>query len=74
MRLRPSRVYGKPWWAFPTGPQWKAWQADPARQHLPPRQTIAEIGTDNAPVHTFVVKAREDLEIARQVRSLLGEA
>lgn len=31
----------------------------------------AEIGTDYAPVRTLVITVREDLEIARQVRSLL---
>ena len=32
----------------------------------------AEIGGTNGSVRTFVVTAREDLEIARQVRSLLA--
>jgi len=31
-----------------------------------------EIGTRNARVRTLVVAAREDLEIARQVREVLG--
>jgi acetate kinase len=35
--------------------------------------TDAEIGAPDARVHTLVVAAREDLEIARQVRRLLGE-
>lgn len=35
--------------------------------------TDAEIGTRAAPVRTIVVRAREDLEIARQTRRLLGE-
>ena len=33
----------------------------------------AEIGSGSAPVRTFVVTAREDLEIARQVRAVLGQ-
>ena len=32
----------------------------------------AEIGSGSAPVRTFVITAREDLEIARQVRVVLG--
>ena len=36
--------------------------------------TDAEIGTDEAPVRTLVITAREDLEIARQVRAVLGIA
>jgi acetate kinase len=32
----------------------------------------AEIGADGAPVRTLVVSAREDIEIARQVRTLLS--
>jgi acetate kinase len=32
----------------------------------------AEIGADGSSVRTFVIAAREDLEIARQVRSVLG--
>ncbi len=32
----------------------------------------AEIGTDGSDVRTLVIAAREDLEIARQVRALLG--
>ena len=35
--------------------------------------TDADIGAPDARVHTLVVTAREDLEIARQVRRLLGE-
>jgi len=31
----------------------------------------AEIGSDDAPVRTFVIRAREDLEIAREVRAVL---
>jgi acetate kinase len=31
----------------------------------------AEIGAENSPVRTFMIEAREDLEIARQVRALL---
>jgi acetate kinase len=34
--------------------------------------TDAEIGADEAPVRTLVLTAREDLEIARQVRAVLG--
>jgi acetate kinase len=34
----------------------------------------AEIGASRAPVRTLVVTAREDLEVARQVRGLLAEA
>ena len=34
--------------------------------------TDADIGAPNARVRTFVLTAREDLEIARQVRNLLG--
>ena len=34
--------------------------------------TDAEIGVEHAPVRSFVVTAREDLEIAREVRQLLG--
>ncbi len=43
---------------------------DPARNAagLPDRR----IGVDGAPVETFVVEAREDLEIARQVREVLA--
>ncbi len=33
-----------------------------------------EIGADDAPVHTLVVAAREDLQIAHEVRSVLGSA
>lgn len=33
----------------------------------------AEIGAPGAPVRSFVIVAREDLEIARQVRGLLAE-
>jgi acetate kinase len=33
-----------------------------------------EIGASSAPVRTFVVTAREDIEIARQVRDLRGHA
>ena len=33
-----------------------------------------EIGAPSAAVRTFVVTAREDIEIARQVRELLGTA
>ena len=32
-----------------------------------------EIGSPDAPVRSLVISAREDLEIARQVRSALGE-
>jgi acetate kinase len=32
----------------------------------------AEIGASGAAVRTLVIRAREDLEIARQVRELLG--
>jgi acetate kinase len=32
----------------------------------------AEIGTDWARVRTFVIAAREDLQIAREVRQVLG--
>lgn len=32
----------------------------------------AEIGTEGARVRTFAIRAREDLEIAREVRSVLG--
>jgi acetate kinase len=32
-----------------------------------------EIGAPDAPVRSLVIAAREDLEIARQVRSALGE-
>ena len=32
-----------------------------------------EIGSPDAPVRSFVISAREDLEIARQVRSVLGD-
>ena len=32
----------------------------------------AEIGTQGAPIRAFVISAREDLEIARQVRKVLG--
>jgi acetate kinase len=32
----------------------------------------ADVGADGASVRTFVVAAREDLEIARQVRAVLG--
>ena len=34
----------------------------------------AEIGPAKARVRTFVIRSREDLEIARQVRSVLGGA
>jgi acetate kinase len=34
----------------------------------------ADVGAEGAPARAFVVAAREDLEIARQVRELLGEA
>jgi acetate kinase len=32
-----------------------------------------EIGSPDAPVRSFVINAREDLEIARQVRSVLSD-
>lgn len=34
----------------------------------------SDIGAEGAPVHSLVVAAREDLEIARQVRALLAES
>ena len=34
----------------------------------------AEIGASNAPARTLVIEAREDIEIAREVRAVLGEA
>jgi acetate kinase len=42
---------------------------DEARNRRAP--TDAEIGADEAPVRTLVLSAREDLEIARQVRAVL---
>ena len=42
---------------------------DPARNELGPEDR--EIGADGAPVRTFVLAAREDLEIAREVRGAL---
>lgn len=43
---------------------------DGARNQAP--QLDAEIGTDDAAVRTFVVAAREDLQIARSVRAVLS--
>jgi acetate kinase len=35
-------------------------------------QLDAEVGAGDTPVRTFVIRAREDLEIARQVRAVVG--
>jgi acetate kinase len=43
---------------------------DPARNETGPEDR--EIGTDGAEVRTLVVAAREDLEIVREVRRVLG--
>jgi acetate kinase len=45
-------------------------RCDPARNE--PDGGDREIGAAGAPVRSFVITAREDLEIARQVRRLLG--
>ena len=45
-------------------------ELDPARNAA--AQPDREIGAADAPVRTLVVRAREDLEISRQVRSLLA--
>ncbi len=45
---------------------------DPARNASGPADR--EIGADGAPVRTLVVAAREDVEIAREVRGVLGPA
>jgi acetate kinase len=45
---------------------------DPARNEAGPEDR--EIGADGAPVRTLVVAAREDLEIAREVRGVLDPA
>ncbi len=47
---------------------------DPARNEAVPEPADREIGPSDAPVRTFVVAAREDLEIARQVRACLAAA
>ena len=51
------------------GPRLPRRQVDPARNE---GAGDREIGARNARVRTFVVAAREDLEIARQVRETLG--
>jgi acetate kinase len=38
-----------------------------------PATPDCEISREGSPVRTFVIRAREDLEIARQVRTLLGD-
>ena len=45
---------------------------DAARNAAAPRGQDTEIGHADAPVRTFVIAAREDIEIARQVRGVLG--
>jgi acetate kinase len=47
---------------------------DPARNETAPGSPDREISPSDAPVATLVVAAREDLEIARQVRTCLAEA
>ena len=45
---------------------------DPARNSsAEPDEDIGEAG---APIRTFVIRAREDLQIARDVRTVLGSA
>ena len=45
---------------------------DPVRNASGPDDR--EIGADGAPVRTLVIAAREDVEIAREVRGVLGPA
>jgi len=47
-------------------------ELDPARNDDP--ELDAEVGAAGAPVSTFVVRAREDLQIARDVRGLFASS
>ncbi|HZE32879.1 MAG TPA: hypothetical protein VE198_15755 [Actinoallomurus sp.] len=74
---RPTRRWGSPRskaWSWPPAPASARWPPPSADIALDPARddtTDAEITQAGAAVRTFVITAREDLEIANAVREIL---